>query len=40
MANQRFSETKFEQWNHDSKWNEYCPVCKAKEEMAIKLEVN
>jgi len=40
MAHQRFSETKFEQWNHDSKWNEYCPICKAKEEMAIKLEVN
>ncbi|KFM21370.1 Anaerobic magnesium-protoporphyrin IX monomethyl ester oxidative cyclase protein [Marine Group I thaumarchaeote SCGC AAA799-B03] len=40
MAHERYAETGLEQWNHDSKWNEYCPVCKAQEEMALKLEVS
>ncbi len=40
MAHQRFAETGMEYWNHDSKWNNYCPLCTAKEEMAIKLEMN
>ncbi len=40
MAHQRFTETGLEQWRHDPKWNNYCPLCKAREEMALKLEVN
>ena len=40
MAHQRCTETGLEQWRHDPKWNNYCPLCKAREEMALKLEVN
>ena len=27
-------------WPHQNKWNEYCPVCKAKEELSMKPTIN
>ena len=32
LAHHRYDETGKEQWNHDEKWEKYCPVCKAKNE--------
>ena len=32
LAHYRYDETGKEQWNHDEKWEKYCPVCKAKNE--------
>ena len=33
FAHHRYDETGKEQWAHDEKWNRYCPVCKAKNEI-------
>ena len=32
LAHHRYDETGKEQWNHEEKWEKYCPVCKAKNE--------
>lgn len=40
MAHQKFDETGLEQWNHDEKWKKYCEVCKAKEELSMKIYHN
>ena len=40
MAHQKFDETGLEQWKHDEKWKKYCEVCKAKEELSMKIYQN
>ena len=40
MAHQRFEQTGLEQWNHDKKWDNYCPVCKATEELSSKIQLS
>ena len=37
MAHQKYDETGLEQWKHDGKWNKYCEVCIAKEELSLKV---
>lgn len=37
MAHQKYDETGLEQWKHDGKWNKYCEVCNAKEELSLKV---
>ncbi len=37
-AHQRFEQTGLSQWNHSSKWNKYCGVCKAEEELLISIK--
>jgi radical SAM superfamily enzyme YgiQ (UPF0313 family) len=32
-AHQRYDQTKLEQWKHSQKWNKYCHVCKAEEDL-------
>jgi len=32
-AHQRYEQTKLEQWKHSQKWNKYCHVCKAEEDL-------
>tara|TARA_B100001765_G_scaffold159425_1_gene103656 strand:- start:10385 stop:12028 length:1644 start_codon:yes stop_codon:yes gene_type:complete len=39
MAHSRYDETGLPQWEHDKKWNKFCSVCKAKQEIVLKLEV-
>lgn len=39
MAHQRFEQTQLEQWKHSGKWNKYCEVCQAKEELFPKISV-
>jgi len=41
MAHQRYNQTGLEQWNHDEKWNQYCKICKAKEDLSeyIKIKI-
>ena len=39
MAHQRYDQTGLEQWKHDEKWNKYCHVCQAKEEMTKQITV-
>jgi hypothetical protein len=33
MAHGKYEETGLEQWNHDKKWEKYCGICKAKNEL-------
>ena len=33
MAHQRYDQTGLPQWNHDKKWDSYCEICKAREEL-------
>lgn len=33
MAHQRYEQTGLEQWKHSEKWNQYCDVCKARQEL-------
>ena len=40
MAHQKFEETGLEQWNHDSKWEKYCEVCKSKKELEQSVKVS
>ena len=35
MAHQRCEQTGLEQWNHSEKWNKYCEVCKATEQIDL-----
>lgn len=37
MAHQRFEQTGMQQWRHDEKWSKYCQICKAKDEINLKL---
>ena len=39
MAHQRYEETGKEQWKHSSKWEKYCTVCKAKNEIIQLVEI-
>jgi radical SAM superfamily enzyme YgiQ (UPF0313 family) len=39
MAHQRFEQTGLEQWNHEEKWNKYCPVCLAKDEIGLNMKM-
>ena len=39
MAHQRYNQTGLEQWNHEQKWNKYCEVCKAKEDLSEYSEI-
>lgn len=34
FAHERYDEIGKEQWNHAEKWDRYCPVCKAKNELS------
>ena len=40
LAHHRYDETGKEQWNHDEKWEKYCPVCKAKNEFKQLIKIN
>ena len=40
LAHYRYDETGKEQWNHDEKWEKYCPVCKAKNEFKQLIKIN
>lgn len=40
MAHQRLEQTGLEQWEHDKKWSEYCPVCSAMEELSLKMKIH
>ena len=40
MAHQKYDETGLEQWKHDEKWNKYCEVCKAREQINLILKIN
>ena len=40
MAHQRYDQTGLEQWNHDKKWNNYCSICNAREELNPQIEVS
>jgi hypothetical protein len=42
MSHQRYDETGKECWKHSEKWNMYCKICKAREELnpTIKLRSN
>ena len=40
MAHERFEQTGLKQWDHDKKWKKYCGICKAKEELAPKIQIN
>ena len=35
MAHQRYDETGLEQWHHNSKWSQYCNICKAHKEIYL-----
>ena len=37
MAHQRYEQTNLPQWKHDEKWSKYCFICKANEEINLKL---
>jgi anaerobic magnesium-protoporphyrin IX monomethyl ester cyclase len=37
MAHQKYEETGLEHWNHDEKWNKYCEVCEARNELSLKV---
>ena len=37
MAHQRFDQTGLEQWSHSKKWDKYCEVCKAEQELTLKI---
>lgn len=39
-AHQRYEQTSLEQWKHSEKWNKYCQVCKAKEELAQTVKIS
>jgi radical SAM superfamily enzyme YgiQ (UPF0313 family) len=39
MAHQRYEQTGLEQWDHDKKWEKYCGICKAREELGAKITV-
>ena len=34
-AHQRYEQTGLPQWKHSTKWNHYCEVCKANDELSI-----
>lgn len=40
MAHQRYEQTKLPQWRHDKKWEKYCQICLAHNEVAPKIELN
>ena len=40
MAHQRYEQTGLEQWQHSEKWNKYCNVCKAKEELKPEMKIS
>ena len=33
-------QTGLEQWKHSKKWDSYCEICKAREELTNKLQLN
>jgi len=39
MAHQKFDETGLEQWKHDKKWEKYCEVCHAHNELSLKISL-
>jgi len=40
MAHQRYEQTGLEQWKHDKKWDKYCSVCCALEEISLKIKIS
>ena len=40
MGHEKFEETGLEQWKHSEKWNKYCEVCKATEELGNYITVS
>lgn len=36
MAHQKYDQTGLEQWKHSEKWDKYCEVCEAKNELSLK----
>jgi radical SAM superfamily enzyme YgiQ (UPF0313 family) len=39
MAHQRYEQTGLEQWKHSQKWNKYCEVCKAQNELSLEISI-
>ncbi|MEW6044795.1 MAG: radical SAM protein [Thermoproteota archaeon] len=39
MAHQRYEQTGLPQWKHSQKWNKYCEVCKAQNELSLKISI-
>ena len=39
MAHQRYQQTGLGQWKHDEKWNKYCQICKAREEITKQVTI-
>jgi radical SAM superfamily enzyme YgiQ (UPF0313 family) len=39
MSHERFEQTGLKQWDHDEKWNKYCNICKAKEELSPQIKI-
>ena len=33
MAHEMHDKTRLDQWKHSKKWEKYCKICKAKEEL-------
>ena len=40
MAHQRYDQTGLEHWSHDKKWDKYCNVCRAREELNTAPEIS
>jgi radical SAM superfamily enzyme YgiQ (UPF0313 family) len=39
MAHQRYEQIGLPQWKHSQKWNKYCEVCKAQNELSLKISI-
>lgn len=39
MAHQRYDQTGLEQWKHSKKWDSYCEICKAREELSQQIAI-
>lgn len=39
MAHQRYEQSRLSQWKHSQKWNKYCEVCKAQNELSLKISI-
>ena len=39
MAHQKYEETGKEFWKHSGKWNRYCDVCKAREDVLTRINI-
>ena len=40
MAHEKYDMTGLPQWNHSKKWEKYCQVCKAKEDLQPRIQVH